>query len=77
MKEITIGRFKYQINYSQEVADQVLNKVIEWMEHKNHYASYSGEALFQDDDCIIDAPELISDIVDGILKPICLNDEEE
>ncbi len=76
-KEITIGeRWKciYEINYSPEVAQQVLDKVIKWME--NHTASTSGEGIHQDDDCIIDAPELISDIVDDILKPKFLREEE-
>ncbi len=69
MKEIKIGSNKYNIEYSSSVAIDVLNKIIAWMEMKDHYASHSGEGIMQNDDCIIDAPELISDIIDDILKP--------
>ena len=75
MKEITIGGYTYQINYSQETADAVLDKIIEWMCKKSHSASTCGEGIMQDDNCQTDAPELISDIVDDILKPKCLDDE--
>lgn len=73
MKEIMIGDYKYEIQYSPEVADAVLNKIIEWM--GKHSASSHGEGIMQDDNCQIYAPELIADIVDDILKPKCLDDE--
>ena len=69
MKQIKIGHGTYEINYSPETAHAVLNKIIEWMEEPNHYASNSGEGIMQSDNTIIDAPDLISDIVDDILKP--------
>lgn len=69
MKQIKIGRNEYVINDSPEVAQLILAEIIEWMEHKNHYAAHSGEGIMQSDDCLIDAPELISDIVDKYLKP--------
>lgn len=69
-KNIIVGTNReFEIEYSPEVAMKVLDKIIEWMTHKDHYASYSGEAIMQNDNTIIDAPELISDIVDDILKP--------
>lgn len=68
-KQITIGDEPYEINYTQETADEVLNLVIQWMEDKSHYAAHSGEGIFQNDNCQIDAPTLIADIVDNILKP--------
>jgi hypothetical protein len=68
-KEIKIGRSIWRINYTPETADAILNKIIEWMEDPSHYASHSGESIFQSDNTIIDAPELIADIVDNILKP--------
>ena len=69
MKEIKIGSGMWRINYSQDVAQEVLDKIIEWTDHPDHYASHSGEGIMQSDNTIIDAPELISDIVDDILNP--------
>lgn len=69
MKEIVIGDCIYKINYAPEVADAILNKVIEWMENPKRYASSSGEGIMQDDNCQIYAPVLISEIVDDILQP--------
>mgnify|MGYP002737840488 CR=1 FL=1 len=74
-KEIKIGSCVYRIEYTQEVADAVLNKVIEWMQHPDHYAAHSGEDIMQSDNTVIDAPELISDIVDDILKPKFVREE--
>lgn len=74
MKEIEIGSNIYRINYSQDVAQKILDKIIEWMEHPDHYASHSGEGIMQSDNTVIDAPELISDIVDDILKPSFIKD---
>jgi hypothetical protein len=68
-REIIVGRNKYIIEYSPKVAMEILHKIIEWMEENNHYASSHGEGIMQDDNCQIDAPVLIADIVDNILKP--------
>lgn len=68
-KEIRIGDCLYSIQYTPESANEILDKVIEWMQHKNHYASAHGEGIMQSDDCLIDAPQLIANIVDKILKP--------
>ncbi len=68
-KIIQIGDTRYEINYSPDTAQKILDKVIEWMQHKKHSASSCGEGIMQDDNCQIDAPELISDIVDDILEP--------
>lgn len=75
-KEIKIGGNIYEINYTPETADAVLNKIIEWMEHSNHYAAHSGEGIMQSDNTIIDAPDLISDIVDDILQPKFIKENE-
>lgn len=69
MKRIKIGSNFYEINYSSETAQKVLDEIIKWMEHPDHYASHSGEGIMQSDSTLIDAPELISDIVDNILSP--------
>ena len=74
MKQIKIGDSVYEIDYTQESADAIINKIIKWMEHPSHYASSHGEGIMQDDNCLIDAPELIASIVDEILSPEWLFD---
>lgn len=69
MRQIKIGDIKYAVQDGPEVANQVLEKIFEWMQDERHYAAHSGEGIIQDDNCTIDAPELISDIIDDILTP--------
>ena len=68
-RKIKIGDTKYTVLYSPETADEIINKILEWMEDPRHYASACGEGFLQDDNCQIDAPYLIADIIDEILKP--------
>lgn len=76
-KEIKIGGDRnYTIEYSPETAIKVLDKIVNWMEQKNHYASHSGEGIFQDDDCQADSINLIADIIDDILIPKSLDEED-
>ena len=76
-KEITIGGNLYSINYTPEAAEEIFEKIIAWMEDKKHYASSCGEGIWQSDNCIIDAPELIADIVDNVLKPKFIKEIDE
>ena len=69
MKKINIGGNIYTINFDKKTAGDILDKIVQWMEEKSHYASHSGEGIMQSDECLIDAPVLISDIVDDFLKP--------
>ena len=70
MKTITIGETQYTINDDQETKDKVFEAIVDWMQHPKHWAAHSGEGIMQDDNCDIDAPVLIGDIVDDILKPV-------
>jgi len=70
-KQITIGDYQYEIDYTSVNAFKVLDLVLSWMQE--HSASSSGEGIHQDDNCLIDAPTLVSDIVDDVLSPKCLN----
>jgi hypothetical protein len=74
-KEIIIGSNIYKIDVTTDNALNIMYKIIDWMEQPNHYAASSGEGIMQSDDTIIDAPELISDIVDNILKPKFIREE--
>lgn len=52
----------YTFEETQEVKDVIYEKLIKWIEdHK----AYSWEKIGQDDDCQIDASDLIGDIVDN------------
>ena len=68
-REITIGGSKYIIQCGEQEVSAVFNKVVDWMQNPKHYAAHSGEGIMQDDNCQIDAPELISDIIDDIIQP--------
>lgn len=72
--EIKIGDSKYSILADEQAKQDVFDKIIAWMQDKRHYAAHSGEGIMQDDNCTIDAPELISDIIDDILRPSCIED---
>lgn len=52
----------------------VLEAIEKWI--REHDAT-AGEVIMQSDDCIISAPELLSDIVDDIIKPKRLNGGED
>jgi hypothetical protein len=68
-KEITIGGCVYTIEFTTDNALKIMHKIIDWMEDPDHYAAHSGEGIMQSDNTLIDSPELISNIVDDILKP--------
>lgn len=76
-KQIKIGDYDYEIDYTEENAFKILDAVLGWMQEESHYAASSGEGIHQSDDCIIDAPTLISDIVDDILRPLCTNPDDD
>jgi len=43
----------------------IYDKIIKYfIDHE----AFSGETIMQDDDCIIDAPEVLADIADNIFK---------
>lgn len=48
-----------------EIREKVFNKVIEYYVQNQAFA---GEVISQSDDCIIDAPGVLCDIADNILK---------
>lgn len=55
-----------EVVYSEDTMKKVMYEIFNYMEK---YNCYSGEKLHQDDDCIIYAPEVLSEIIDNILKP--------
>lgn len=57
---------------TEELKQQIFEKVIKWIEE---HKAYHGESIHQNDDCLIDAPDLISDIVDNCFE-FKFNDDE-
>ena len=62
-----------KIEWTPEKRIEVCDVLSEWLIKHN---ACSGECICQDDDCIIDAPELISTLVDDIIKPTTEDEEE-
>lgn len=61
------------IEWTQEKKDKVVIAIHNWIMANGATA---GEVIMQSDSCIISAPELLSDIVDDIIKPKYVDDEE-
>ena len=69
MRPIKIGDELYNVNCSSETAIAALDKILLWMQDPKHYAAYSGEAICQNDNTLVDTADLIAAIVDDIIKP--------
>jgi len=54
------------IEWTPEKKEAIIQKLEEWI---HEYNAHSGEHIMQDDRCQIHAPELLSDLVDDIIKP--------
>lgn len=52
----------------------VLEAIEKWI---REYDATAGEVIMQSDDCVISAPQFLSDIVDDIIKPKRLNGGED
>jgi len=61
-----------KIEWNQEKKDRVAEMIEEWL--IEHDAS-DGETIAQNDECQIDAPNLIGDLCDEIIKPEWTEDE--
>ena len=49
----------------KQINKQIVDKLIQWFEDFN---CYDGESLCQDDDCIIEAPYLLANILDEFFE---------
>lgn len=50
--------------------------IIKCMEHPDNYAASCWEGIAQNDNTLINAPDLIGKIVDNYLQPKCVSDED-
>ena len=53
------------IKRSPEIDKAIVDELIKWFEEHN---CYDGETLCQNDECIIDAPYLLANILDKYFK---------
>ncbi len=68
---------KIYINWTQEKKDAIAEEIEKWMNEPTHTASaFGGEGIMQNDNCIIDAPVLISILIDKIIKPTYTLEDE-
>ena len=66
-KEFTACDSELHVSFedTRELRDDVFNKLMEYFKSNE---CFTGETLQQSDDCIIEAPEMLSDIVDNLIK---------
>lgn len=55
---------KLRTKRTSEIDKQIVDKLIQWYEEHN---CYDGERLCQNDECIVDAPYILADILDEFL----------
>lgn len=62
------------INWTDEKKQAVIEKIDAWI--RKHDAT-AGEVIMQSDECIISAPEILSELVDDIIQPeVSYGDED-
>lgn len=72
MTELKIKNFSCVYDTTSNAAEKVVEAIINWC---NQHHCHSREMLCQDDDCLIESPYLISNIIDNILKFNCKYDD--
>lgn len=58
--------YTVKIRDSVKIKQRVFEAILDWMVENSAYA---GEIVMQSDKCVISAPQLLSDIIDDIIKP--------
>ena len=65
MKKFETGNFVCEYDDSETIKNAVFERVMEFF--KDHEA-FSGESIMQSDSPLIDAPNVLADIADNIIK---------
>lgn len=63
--DIYDGNVKVSVDITEEKKQLIVDRILQYCKDEN---CVSGEKLHQNDDCIINAPDVLSDIIDNILK---------
>lgn len=66
-KEFTIydGDLKVKVNITDEKKDKIVERILQYCKENN---CVEGETLHQSDDCLLEAPGVLSDIIDDIME---------
>lgn len=64
----------YKVDLTQEDKDKIVQKILDWMVK---YKICCGESVQQTDDGIIESPNLVSDIIDNVLKLTPVDQQDE
>lgn len=66
-KEFTIydGNLKVKVNITDEKKDKIIERILQYCKENN---CVDGETLHQSDNCLLDAPNVLSDIIDDIME---------
>jgi hypothetical protein len=64
----------YKVDLSEEAKDKIVQKILDWMQK---YKISCGESVQQTDWGQMESPNLVSDIIDDILKPTEISEKNE
>lgn len=65
MRKFETSDYVVEFDDSQNIKDAVFEELIKFYKRNE---SFNGESVQQNDDCIINAPEVLGDIADRIIK---------
>lgn len=63
--QIYDGDVEVSVDITEEKKNLIVERILQYCKDEN---CISGETLHQNDNCIINAPVVLSDIIDNILK---------
>lgn len=59
------GDLKVKVDITDEKKDKIVERILQYCKENN---CVDGETLHQSDNCLLDAPNVLSDIIDNIIK---------
>jgi hypothetical protein len=59
------GDLKVKVDITDEKKDKIIERILQYCKENN---CINGETLHQSDNCLLDAPNVLSDIIDNIIS---------
>ena len=59
------GDLKVKVDITDEKKDKIVERILQYCKENN---CVDGETLHQSDNCLLDAPNVLSDIIDNIIN---------
>lgn len=59
------GDLKVKVDITDEKKDKIIERILQYCKENN---CIDGETLHQSDNCLLDAPNVLSDIIDNIIS---------